>query len=170
MKNLFRIIVSAVALAASSACVPTSSQVSLLSGQSQLSQASQEREFKATKKIAFDGVVYALQKLGYTVNSANLESGTISGSGLASKNTNFGEFFYAYLEAGRHANSRSQAKVSAFVYETAEGYVYVSLSFVVSRTISSAFGQTTAEDIPVRNKKVYDKAFDKIAFAIRLKS
>lgn len=133
-------------------------------------QAIQKRDFETTKKIAFGSVVSVLQDLGYIIGNADFETGIITGNSPTANTTSGAEIFLSALAGATASSSNSTTKVSAFVEEITPGRISIRLNFVVNSTRSSAYGQTTASDAPILDKKVYIEAFNKIENAIFVRS
>ena len=115
-------------------------------------QAFQKRSFEAEKKIAFGATVSAFQDLGYTIKSADIETGFIQASSPA-KNVVF---------FGSHT---SLTEASAFIEQILEK-TSIRLNFVESVESSSAYGMKGKSETPNMNAEIYNNAFTKIQEAI----
>jgi hypothetical protein len=133
--------------------VPTSLQL----------QSFQAKEFETSKVVAFGSVLSVFQDLGYIVASADRETGFITAASPAGNKSNFWEVL-----AG--TTSSAQTRATAFVEEIRPGFASIRLNFVDARRQSSMYGQTTDNDKPILEPKVYEAAFDKIEEAIFIRS
>ncbi len=126
-------------------------------------QALQSRDFDTSKNILFASVMSVLQDLGYTVESADIDTGFIRGGSPTSDSVNFFEAFSGFTSA-------KNTRVTAFVEPMAGGKSKVRLNFVNSIENSSRWGQTNKRDTPVLDAKTYQVAWDKIDEAIFIRS
>ena len=126
-------------------------------------QSFQAKEFETTKVIAFGSVLSVFQDLGYIVASADRETGFITAASPAGNKANVWEVL-----AG--TTSSVQTRATAFVEEIRPGFASIRLNFVDARRQSSMYGQTTDNDRPILEPKVYEAAFDKIEDAIFIRS
>ena len=124
-------------------------------------QSIQSREFETTKTIAFASVISVFQDLGYTIASADKETGFITSSSASSSKTD-------YWFTGQTINS--QTKATAFIEDMPGNRTRVRLNFVVTNKSSSVYGQTRDSDVPILDAKVYQTAFEKIDDAIFTRS
>jgi hypothetical protein len=115
-------------------------------------QAFQKRTFEADKKTTFGSVVSVFQDMGYTIKSADVETGFVQASSPA-KNT---VFFGSYT---------SLTEASAFIEEI-QGRTSVRLNFVESTESSSAYGMTGKSEVPNLDAEIYNNAFIKVQEAI----
>ena len=166
MKKLTLLIASAVALSVISACAPPAPKVSVPLE----IQAIQKRDFETTKKIAFGSVVSVLQDLGYIIGNADFETGIITGNSPTSDTTDGATLLLSALAGTAASSSQSTTKVSAFIEEIRDGNISIRLNFVVNKTTSSAYGQTSGADTPILDEMVYIQAFEKIETAIFVRS
>jgi hypothetical protein len=126
-------------------------------------QSFQAKEFETSKVIAFGSVLSVFQDLGYIVASADRETGFITAASPAGNKSNFWDVL-----AG--TSSSVQTRATAFVEEIRPGFASIRLNFVIARRQSGMYGQTTDDDRPVLEPKVYEAAFDKIGDAIFIRS
>jgi hypothetical protein len=126
-------------------------------------QSFQAKEFETSKVIAFGSVLSVFQDLGYIVASADRETGFITAASPAGNKSNFWEVL-----AG--STSSVQTRATAFVEEIRPGFASIRLNFVDARRQSSMYGQTTDDDKPILEPKVYEAAFEKIGEAIFIRS
>lgn len=125
-------------------------------------QSIQSREIEADKDVVFNAVVSVFQDKGYTIESADRETGFITAKGTRQVITpSFGEAFLLSL-VGVHpsaANSMAHIKATAFVEAfTENGGSRLRLNFV---NVDALQGDT-----PVHDAQIYTNAFDLIADAI----
>jgi hypothetical protein len=158
MKKFATIAFAAAAISlAGCATTPKGSQTSLAI------QSFQTKEFEAPKTIGFSSTLSVFQDLGYIVQSADKDTGFITAASPAGNKTNF-------FEALGGVASSGQTKATAFVEEIRPGHTTIRLNFVDTKTSSSIYGQSAANDKPILNPKVYESAFAKIGDAIFIRS
>lgn len=162
MKSIF----AAVALAAAvGACATAPPPVQLTPLEI---QAMQSREYEVAKDVSFPSVVAVFQDLGYTINSADLNTGFIT---AASASAARGPSFAEVMLVGNMANNyTSQTRATAFIEPTASGGSRVRLNFVVGTQASSGYGQQSANDQPILDAAVYQNAFEKLETAIFMRA
>lgn len=146
MKKYKQLIVIAIVSVITAGCVSTPQMTSLEI------QAFQKRSFEAEKKIAFGATVSVFQDLGYTIKSADIETGFIQASSPA-KNVVF---------FGSHT---SLTEASAFIEQILDK-TSIRLNFVESVESSSAYGMKGKSETPNLNAEIYNNAFAKIQEAI----
>lgn len=122
-------------------------------------QSIQSKEFETNKETAFGAVMTVVQDLGYTVQSADLNSGFIT---AASPTENKTGFFDAMVGAASSGNT----VMTAFILHMPSGMTRVRLNFVNSKNMSSAYGRDSREDKPILDPHVYRTAWDKIDEAL----
>lgn len=122
-------------------------------------QAMQSKEFEATPRVLFRSVVSVFQDLGYTIDTADFESGLITATSATKNKTNFWGALGGVSASG---NTRATATVE----ELANGRTSVRLNFVSTKTSSSAYGQSHRSDKPILDAQVYQIAFEKIDEAL----
>lgn len=157
-KSVFLIVASALALGSLSACgtthkvnEPTLSPMAL--------QELQTREFETTKPTAFAAVLTVLQDAGYIIDSADLDSGFITGSSPTDSNTTY-NLFWGF------GKKRAMTKVTAFVEQISEAYSKVRLNFVAIEEKSQGYGVGSREDTPLEDAQIYTNVFEEISKAI----
>jgi len=126
-------------------------------------QAFQAKEFETSKVAAFGSVVSVFQDLGYIIASADRETGFITAASPAGNKSNVWEVL-----AG--TTSSVQTRATAFLEEIRPGFTSIRLNFVDARRQSTQYGQTTDNDRPILEPKVYEAAFEKIGEAIFIRS
>jgi hypothetical protein len=122
-------------------------------------QAMQSKEFEAAPRVMFRSVVSVFQDLGYTIDSADFDSGLITATSATKNKTNF---WGALAGVAASGNTRATATVE----ELANGRTLVRLNFVSSKNTSSKWGQTHKNDKPILEAEVYQVAFEKIDEAL----
>jgi hypothetical protein len=126
-------------------------------------QSFQAKEFETSKVIAFGSVLSVFQDLGYIVAGADRETGFITAASPTGSKSNF-------WEALAGVSSSAQTRATAFVEEIRPGFASIRLNFVYARHQSTVYGQTTDNDRPILEPKVYEAAFEKIGEAIFIRS
>lgn len=126
-------------------------------------QAFQAKEFETSKAIAFGSVISVFQDLGYIVQSADKDTGFITAASPAGNKTNF-------FEALGGVSSSGNTKATAFIEEIRPGFTTVRLNFVDTKTSSTVYGQSNAQDKPILDPKVYESAFGRIGDAIFIRA
>ena len=133
-------------------------------------QSLQQRELETSKDIAFASVVSVLQDLGYTINSADKETGFITAESLAKSDEDSSalELVFEILadDEDEYDVTTKQTKATAFVEQFAENRTNVRLSFVKSKSRSGAGGQISKKDKQILDSEVYRNAFDRIETAV----
>lgn len=124
-------------------------------------QSLQTREYDNDRAVVFTSVVSVFQDLGYTVKSADKDTGFITAESAASSDA-ASKFLLGISNV-------SQTSATAFI-EKIGSITKVRLNFVTSSKTSSAYGQTDREDTPILDAKVYQNAFDRIESAIFVRS
>lgn len=129
-------------------------------------QAYQSRSFEVDKKTAFNSAMSVFQDLGYIVNSANLDTGFITAES-PTKGAKGSEAFLSFL-VGMRVEGRTA--VTAFVEELSPKSAKIRLNFVERKKSSGDYGQQSNRDDPIQDPKIYQSAFDKISYAIFIRS
>lgn len=124
-------------------------------------QALQTRQFDDTKDVVFPSVMSVFQDLGYTVESADKDTGLIRAQSAANSDAS-SKFWLGVSKV-------SQTGATAFI-EQIGSTTSVRLNFVVSNQSSYGYGQTDRQDTPVLDAQVYQNAFEKIANAVFVRS
>jgi len=124
-------------------------------------QSMQTREYENKKKIVFASVMSVFQDLGYTVSSADINTGLITASG-ASQSDFSSKFWLGVTKV-------SQTKATAFIEQIGK-FTKVRLNFVNTEKSSSAYGQTDQQDAPILDAKIYQNAFERIENAVFVRS
>ena len=124
-------------------------------------QSLQTREYENDKSIVFTSVVSVFQDLGYTIQSADKDTGFITARSAVSSDTASKILF--------GISNVSQTNATAFVEQIGK-FTKVRLNFVTSNKTSSAYGQSDQEDTPILDAKVYQSAFERVESAIFVRS
>jgi len=117
----------------------------------------QTREYEQGKNIVFPSVLSVFQDLGYTVKSADKNTGLITAESAA-KSNEASKFWLGI-------SSVSQTSATAFIEEIGKR-TKVRLNFVTSNNKSYSYGQSDRQDTPILNAAVYKNAFERIENAI----
>ena len=125
-------------------------------------QILQTREYEETKEIVFPSVLSVLQDSGYIVNAADKDTGLIT----AESPTDGGALWLPFVGI---TNTTSQTAVTAFVDQIGP-ITKVRLNFVIKKSSSSAYGQSSKQDTPILDVTTYQNAFEKIESAIFIRS
>ena len=124
-------------------------------------QAMQTRQYEEGKDIVFASVISVFQDLGYTIKSADKETGLITTQGLATSDTGYN--LWGITSVNR------QVQAVAFV-EVIRDKTNVRLNFVATKSSSGVYGQTERNDSAILDANVYQNAFEKIENAIFVRS
>jgi PBP1b-binding outer membrane lipoprotein LpoB len=122
-------------------------------------QAIQVKEFETDSKTAFTSVMSVFQDLGYTINTASLETGLIT-----AKSPTVQELVPFV------GQKMSDEKATAFVEQISKNRTKIRLSFVQSSQTSSGYGMRGERETPVQEPQPYVNAFSKIQQSIFLKT
>ena len=125
-------------------------------------QALQSRQYSESFDIIFASIISVFQDLGYSIQSADKDSGLISAESPAQReSTGFWESF-VLSEGHRTVSTRA----TAFI-ETIGTQTNVRLNFVYRATrYSTHSGSQGAHESPIYDANVYRNAFDRIENAI----
>ncbi len=124
-------------------------------------QSMQTRAWEVDQGIVFRSVVSVFQDLGYTIQTADINSGLITSESAASSNV------AAALFTG--TTRVEQTRATAFVEEIGSE-TRVRLNFVRTERRSMESGQTDRQDTPILNADTYQNAFERIDNAIFIRS
>src|SRR5574337_381597 len=122
-------------------------------------QAIQVKEFEANKKVAFTSVMSVFQDLGYTINTASLDTGLITAKSPTKKE------FIPFV-----GQRMTDEKANAFVEEISSGRTKIRLNFVKAQQTSSGYGMRGEQEKTVQDAAPYQDAFAKIQQAIFVKT
>lgn len=120
-------------------------------------QALQQREFDATKEIAFAATMSVFQDLGYTVEAGDLNTGLITASSTAESTRD-------WIWSG--SSFTTQTRATAFIENAGENRSRVRLNFVTGTQTSTAYGSSRQSDNQILEPAAYQSAFEKIETAI----
>lgn len=118
-------------------------------------QSIQSKEFEINKKIAFAATLSVFQDVGYTVSSANLETGLITAKSPTKQD------FVLFV-----GQRMRDVKATAFVEEIVNNRTKVRVSLVNSSETSNGYGMKGGNEIPEESPEVYQDIFAKIQQAI----
>ena len=124
-------------------------------------QSMQSRSYEHGKDIVFPSVMSVFQDLGYSINSADINTGLITAESAANSDKAL-KFWLGITKV-------SQTKANAFIEEIGNE-TKVRINFVVTKKKSFGYGQTDREDDQILTPKPYQNAFEKIENAIFIRS
>lgn len=119
-------------------------------------QAIQAKQFDASKKTAFSATMTVFQDLGYTIGTADFETGFITAKSPTKKT---GGFLFYYKK-------RSSTNVTAYVTPLGEKLTKIRLNFVNVSETSTIYGVKGGSDSPIEDPVVYQETFARIQKAI----
>lgn len=121
-------------------------------------QQIQSRDFDANYDSVFPSVVTVLQDAGYRIQSADKNSGLITGVASTKSKLSYGLTGWG--------KKKKTPVVSAFVEARGTSAARVRLSFVMAKTKSSLYGMNSADEDPILDAAIYQDAFEKISQAL----
>lgn len=121
----------------------------------------QTREYEHGKDVVFPSVLSVFQDLGYTVKSADKDTGLITAESAA-KSDAASKFWLGI-------SNISQTSATAFIEKIGK-ITKVRLNFVTSSKKSHGYGQSDRQDTPILNAEVYKNAFERVENAIFVRS
>jgi len=124
-------------------------------------QSLQTREYEQGKNIVFPSVISVFQDLGYTIKSADKDTGLITAESAA-KSDAASKFWLGISDV-------SQTSATAFIEEIGK-MTKVRLNFVTSSKKSYGYGQSDRQDTPILNAEIYKNAFERVENAIFIRS
>ena len=124
-------------------------------------QSMQSRSYEHSKDLVFPSVMSVFQDLGYSINSADINTGLITAESAANSDKAL-KFWLGITKV-------SQTKANAFIEEIGNE-TKVRINFVVTKKKSFGYGQTDREDDQILTPKPYQNAFEKIENAIFIRS
>ena len=124
-------------------------------------QALQTRSYEQNKEIVFPSVMSVFQDLGYTVNSADKDTGLITAESATASDA-ASRIWLGITEV-------SQTKATAFIEQIGSNSS-IRLNFVATSKKSTAYGRTDRQDTPILDAAVYQNAFERIETAIFMRS
>ena len=124
-------------------------------------QSMQSRSYDSKKEIVFPSVMSVFQDLGYSINSADINTGLITAESTADSDK--------VLKFWLGITKVSQTKANAFIEEIGSE-TKVRINFVVTKKKSFGYGQTDRQDSQILTPQPYQNAFEKIENAIFLRN
>lgn len=124
-------------------------------------QSLQTREYEHGKDVVFPSVMSVFQDLGYTVKSADKETGFITAQSAAKSD--------AVSKILLGVSDVSQTSATAFVEQIGKT-TKVRLNFVAGSQKSYGYGQTDRQETPILAAETYKNAFERIESAIFVRS
>lgn len=118
-------------------------------------QAIQSKEFETSKKVAFAATLSVFQDVGYTINSASLETGLITAKSPTKQD------FVPFV-----GQRMRDVKATAFVEEIIPNRTKVRVSLVNSSETSNGYGMKGGREFPEETPEVYQDIFAKVQQAI----
>ena len=118
----------------------------------------QSKSFEADKSTVFASVMSVFQDLGYSIKSADKDTGFINAKSPTASG------FKPFV-----GMSQSYTSATAFV-EKIKNQTRVRLNFVGIEKVSSGYGQESGSDTPILDAQVYQNAFSKIQEAIFIRT
>jgi hypothetical protein len=122
-------------------------------------QQIQSRDYDANYDTVFPSVITVLQDAGYRIQSADKNSGLITGTASTKSGMRWGL-------VGGWGKSKKTPVVSAFIEPRGPAMARVRLSFVMAKTKSTMYGMNSSDESPITDPAVYQEAFEKIEQAI----
>ena len=117
-------------------------------------QQMQARDYDVSKAITFPSVMTVLQDSGYRIESADKDTGLITGTASTTSKTTYNLFW------GLGKKKRTPV-VSAFVEDRGNGS-RIRLNFVLATTKSRFYGVNSADEEPIADPAIYRDAFERI--------
>jgi hypothetical protein len=122
-------------------------------------QAMQQKEFEAAKPAVFSSVMDVFQDLGYSVGSADMNTGFITAESATVNKTSI-------WDALAEMNSSGNTRATAFIEQMPSGLTRVRLNFVSTKEMSGTWGRNSRQDEPIQDPVVYQRAFEKVDEAL----
>ena len=124
-------------------------------------QGLQTRTYEHNKDVAFPSVMSVFQDLGYTVNSANKDTGLTTAES-ATESDAASKFWLGITDV-------SQTRATAFIEQIGTNST-MRLNFVGTSKKSTMYGRSDRQDTPILDAAVYQNAFERIETAIFMRS
>lgn len=124
-------------------------------------QSMQTRTYNHKMDVVFPSVMSVLQDIGYSINTADIQTGLITGESAA-ESDKASKFWLG-------VSNVSQTKANVFIEEI-NSETSVRINFVTTNKKSFGYGQTDREDVQVLSPEPYQNAFEKIENAIFVRS
>lgn len=125
-------------------------------------QQIQAHEFDGDKKTVFASVMSVFQDAGYRIQSADFETGLITGIGSSKGKVTY-NFFWGF------GKSKKTPIVSAFIEEINKDMTRARLNFVMGKMKSTIYSAQPQDEEPITDPEVYKDAFEKIEQAVFLR-
>lgn len=122
-------------------------------------QAMQQKEFEGGKAAVFSSVMDVFQDLGYSVGSADMNTGFITAESATTNKTSF-------WEALGDMSSHGKTRATAFVEQMPSGLTRVRMNFVSTKEMTGSWGRSMKQDQPIQDPVVYQRAFEKVDEAL----
>lgn len=117
-------------------------------------QQMQSRDYEVPKAVTFPSVMTILQDAGYRIESADKDTGLITGVASTSSKTTYNIIW------GFGKKKRTPV-VSAFVEDRGQGS-RIRLNFVLATTKSRVYGVNSSDEEPITDPAAYRDAFERI--------
>jgi hypothetical protein len=123
-------------------------------------RAYQSHEFETTKRIAFDSTMSVLQDAGFIIESADFETGFITGKGTTQARS------VIWL-----GTMNEHTRMTAFVEQRTPSLARVRVNLVESSQRKSVWNETqdVINEVGVRDPETYQQLFEKVDQAIFIK-
>ncbi|MDO9050872.1 MAG: hypothetical protein Q7U70_05225 [Methylotenera sp.] len=118
-------------------------------------QSIQSKEFETSRKVAFAATLSVFQDVGYTINSASLETGLITAKSPTKQD------FVLFV-----GQRMKDVKATAFVEEIVPNRTKVRISLVNSSETSNGYGMKGGHEVPEEAPEMYQDIFAKVQQAI----
>jgi hypothetical protein len=149
-----------VPIAVAGALIPVSSQAAKPAPLSGLAlQQIQAKDFETTAAIAFPAVMTVLQDAGYRIESANKDTGLITGTASIASHLIWAPF------AG-FRNKKQVPIVSVFIEQKGPNLTRVRFNYVMSTGKSN---KAFTDEIPIEDPAVYRESFERVEKEIFLR-
>lgn len=133
-------------------------------------QAMQTRTYKHTnKRKVFNAAMQVFQDLGYTVKSANYNTGFISAQSLTKNTSDNVHGFLKFVKVvnelngnGNHRSTTGLTKATAFISQAPGRKIRLRVSFVNVQRTSVNGGSPTENDKQILNAKAYTTVFNRV--------
>ena len=120
-------------------------------------QSMQTRSYLEPQNVVFRSVVSVFQDLGYTIKSADANTGFIQADGTADSNE--------ALKFWLGSTQTTQTKATGFV-EQIGSKTQVRLNFVTTKEMSTPYGASDRKETPILDAQIYQNAFERVENAI----
>ncbi len=123
-------------------------------------QAYQSHEFETTKRIAFDSTMSVLQDAGFIIESADFETGFITGKGTTTSRS-----------APWFGATNEHVRMTAFVEQRTSNLARVRVNLVESSQRKSVWNETqdVINQVGVRDPTAYQQLFERVDQAVFIK-